>query len=82
MEKQEKEKKNPFYGSKVSLGIRIVLSLCGITLLIWSFYVPPRGVIDNSVLFAFGEIAIFVSALMWIDYYYLFKGKKYVKHKK
>ncbi len=81
MENKNIKQQRVSHGSKVSLGIRIVTSLCGLLLLIWSFYVPPKGVIDKSVLFAFGEMAVFVAALMWIDYYYIFKGKKYVRHK-
>jgi hypothetical protein len=76
MERRDNENRHPHYGSKVSLGIRITTTLCGLILLVWSFYVPPKGVIDKSVLFAFGEIAVFVASLMWIDYYYIFHPKK------
>jgi hypothetical protein len=81
MEKRDNNKKQPYLGSKVSLWIRIITTICGIVLLIWSFYVPPKGQIDKSVLIAFAEIAGFVASLMWIDYYYIYVGKKRIKHK-
>lgn len=81
MERQDKDTRHQFYNSKVSLWTRIVVSAVGLILLIVGFIVPPQGVIDRSVLIAFGEIALFVAALMWIDYHYAFRGKKYTKHK-
>lgn len=39
------------------------------------FCVPPTGVIDNSVLVAFGEILTFVGSLFGIDYHYKYKEK-------
>lgn len=81
MERRDKDNKQQFYNPRVSLWIRIVTSAVGLILLVIGFSVPPQGVIDRSVLIAFGEIAVFVSALMWIDYHYAFRGKKYTKHK-
>lgn len=48
----------------------ILLIVVGCALLIAGFIVPPMGVIDNSVLIAFGEILTFVGALFGIDYHY------------
>lgn len=76
----EKNNLKSYSSSTVSLVIRIVTSVCGLALLVWGFYIPPQGTIDRSVLIAFGEIAVFVSALMWIDYHYHYKTKN-TKHK-
>lgn len=46
----------------------VLLIIVGSALLIAGFIVPPMGVIDNSVLIAFGEILTFVGALFGIDY--------------
>lgn len=75
--KRLENKKREFYASKASLWIRVVTSIVGLALLGISFYVPPQGVIDKTVLVAFAEIAIFVSALMWIDYHYLSKERRH-----
>lgn len=44
-----------------------VVLIVGALLLIASFIVPPTGIIDNSVLAAFGEILTFVGAVWGID---------------
>lgn len=51
----------------------VALCIIGCALLIASFCVPPLGVIDGSVLVAFGEICTFVGALFGIDYHYKYK---------
>lgn len=51
-----------------------VLTAVGVGLLIAGFCVPPTGVIDNSVLIAFGEVLTFVGSLFGIDYHYKFKN--------
>lgn len=38
--------------------------------------VPPRGVIDPTVLTAFGEILTFAGAVLGLDYSYKAKNKK------
>ena len=38
-----------------------------------AFVVPPSGVIDPTVLAAFGEILTFAGAVLGIDYNYKFK---------
>lgn len=54
----------------------VILCLtAGIVLLFMGFWVTPTGVIDNSVLIAFGEIATFVGSVLGIDYQYRFKKK-------
>lgn len=60
--------------NKTQLLCAVVLILLGAALLIAGFVVPPTGVIDNSVLIAFGEILTFVGSLFGIDYHYKSKG--------
>lgn len=45
----------------------VVLCLSGIVLLFIGLYCPPIGIIDPTVLTAFGEIGTFGSALIGID---------------
>ena len=52
----------------------VVMVVIGSSLLIAGFIVPPLGVIDGSVLIAFGEILTFVGALFGIDYHYKSKS--------
>lgn len=40
-----------------------ILTLASIALLVWSFVLPPPGVIDSSVIAAVGELAGF--AALW-----------------
>lgn len=40
-----------------------ILTLASIALLVWSFMLPPPGVIDSSVIAAVGELAGF--AALW-----------------
>ena len=62
--------KNPAQNHLVQLLSAIVMIAVGCSLLIAGFIVPPLGVIDSSVLIAFGEILTFVGALFGIDYHY------------
>ena len=48
--------------------VAIILTIVGSGLLIAGFLVPPMGIIDGSVLVAFGETSTFVAALLEIDY--------------
>ncbi|MDH6304500.1 hypothetical protein M2459_001233 [Parabacteroides sp. PF5-5] len=57
----------------VQLLTAILLTLSGIVLLFSSFWVEPEGVIDSSVLVAFGEISTFAGALFGVDYSYKIK---------
>lgn len=58
---------------KLQLGLAIVLALAGIVLMAVSFYVPPMGVIDASVLAATGEVFTFSGSLVGIDAHYSYK---------
>ena len=60
------------------LTIAVILTIVGSGLLIAGFIVPPLGVIDSSVLVAFGETSTFVAAVLGIDYnykYQIYKNK-------
>lgn len=59
--------------------ISTILVIIGCGLLIAGFCVPPVGIIDNSVLIAYGETLTFVGALMGVDYSY--KAKKFLNDK-
>lgn len=49
------------------LTLSTLLVAFGVVLITTSFFVPPTGVIDPSVLTAFGEILTFSGALIGID---------------
>ncbi len=55
---------------RLQLMCAIFLILIGSGLLIAGFIVPPMGVIDSSILVAFGEILTFAGTLFGIDYHY------------
>ena len=61
-----------FNRENVQLMIVILCLIAGVTLLFMGFWVTPTGVIDNSVLIAFGEVATFVGSVLGIDYKYRF----------
>lgn len=56
--------------------VAVVLTIVGSGLLIAGFIVPPLGMIDSSVLVAFGETSTFVAALLGIDYNYKYQMYK------
>ena len=58
------------YRSWVQLMIAIIAPLFGLTLVGLALFMPPRGVIDPTVLTAYGETLTFVGALIGIDYHY------------
>lgn len=58
------------------LWIAVILTIIGSGLLIAGFTVPPLGIIDSSVLVAFGETSTFVAALLGIDYNYKYQMYK------
>lgn len=57
----------------IRLIIATILTIVGSGLLIAGFIVPPLGLIDSSVLVAFGETSTFIAALLGIDYHYKYK---------
>ena len=58
----------------VQLIIAILLTVSGIVLLFSGFWVDPDGLIDSSVLVAFGETCTFAGALFGVDYSYKIKS--------
>ena len=56
--------------------LAIVLVAFGVILIIVAFIVPPTGIIDPTVLTAFGEILTFSGSLIGIDYHYRFKQQE------
>ena len=61
---------------KIQLWTSVILIIVGCGLLVAGFLVPPLGIIDHSVLVAFGEILTFSGALFGIDYTYRVKTNK------
>lgn len=62
----------------IQLFLGCFLAIVGVILIFISFFVPPIGVIDASVLAAIGEVFTFSGALIGIDYSYKFKSIKYI----
>lgn len=60
----------------IQLRLAVILVIFGIALIIASFIVPPPGVIDSSILVAYGETLTFVGALIGVDYSYKYKLNK------
>lgn len=51
----------------------MLLVIVGCGLLIAGFIVAPLGMIDSSILVAFGETSTFAGAIMGVDYHYRVK---------
>lgn len=58
--------------TNIQLIIAVITIIAGLGMLISGICIPPVGIIHNSLLIAFGEIATFVGALLGIDYKYRF----------
>ena len=54
----------------IQLLAAVAMCIFGCALLTAAFVLPPIGIIDSSVLVAFGEILTFVGSLVGIDYRY------------
>lgn len=54
---------------RIELWLSVFLCVFGCTLLIAGFAVDPAGIIDNSVLIAFGEISTLAGAILGVDYH-------------
>lgn len=57
----------------IQIGMGVLLTLSGLTLIFLGLFIPPKGEIHNSVLIAFGEMCTFAGALIGVDYHYRFK---------
>lgn len=60
----------------IQLAIASVLAISGVVLLFAGMLLPPQGVIDGSVLVAFGEVGTFAGSLFGIDYHYRYSRKR------
>ena len=60
----------------IQLFLGCFLAVIGVVLLFLSFFYPPLGIIDASVLAALGEVFTFSGALIGIDYSYKYKSLK------
>ena len=67
LEKDKKERRIQLIGA-------VILTVCGVGLLVAGFIVPPVGEISPSVLVAFGEILTFIGSLFGLDYHYKSRG--------
>ena len=61
---------------KKQLYLAVLLTVSGIALLVAGFTVPPLGVIDSSVLVAYGEVMTFAGALLGLDYKYKYHAEQ------
>ena len=59
--------------SVLQLFAAAAMCIFGCALLTAAFTLPPVGIIDSSVLIAFGEILTFSGSLIGIDYKYRYK---------
>lgn len=64
-------KRRPSGATKFYLACALIF--VGVVLLFSAFWVPPCGIIHESILVAFGEILTFAGALVGIDYTYRYK---------
>lgn len=55
------------------LWLAVGVVIAGLSLLFIGIFTPPGGVIDSSVLVAFGEVATFAGSLLGLDYHYKYK---------
>lgn len=60
----------------IKLIMAVAIVIFGCMMITAGFCVPPLGVIDNSVLVAFGEILTFSGAVLGINYHYQFRVKQ------
>lgn len=58
---------------KHQIFLAVMLVIFGAVLISAAFFVPPTGVIDPTVLTAFGEILTFAGAIIGIDYHHRVK---------
>ncbi len=55
---------------RIQLWVAVAMVAFGVIIIMVSFFIPPIGVIDSSVLVAFGEVLTFSGSLLGIDYKY------------
>lgn len=64
----------------IKISISVALVVFGCIMLMMGFWVAPMGIIDSSVLVAFGECLTFAGAVLGINYIYQAKHKE-LEHK-
>ena len=62
--------------SLLQLILATAMCIFGCALLVAGVALPPAGVIDSSLLVAYGEVATFSGALFGVDYHYRYRQKK------
>ncbi len=61
-------------GGGLQLILAVAMCTFGCALLTAGIAIPPAGILDNSLLIAFGEILTFAGSLIGIDYKYRYRG--------
>ena len=61
--------------TRIQLAMAVLLTVAGLALIFFSFWVNPTGEIHQSVLVAFGELSTFAGALFGVDYSYKIKQR-------
>lgn len=56
--------------TKKQLWMAVMMVIFGMVMITAAFIVPPMGVIDPTVLTAFGEMLTFAGSVIGIDYHY------------
>lgn len=59
--------------------IAVVVITAGLGMLVAGIVIPPIGIIDNSILIAFGEIATFSGTILGVDTHYKSKTEQFKK---
>ena len=62
--------------SRVQMYLATAMCIFGCALLVAGLALPPAGIIDSSLLVAYGETLTFAGSLFGIDYYYKQKGDR------
>ena len=57
----------------IKILLAVVSFIIGAALILIGLWLPPLGVIDNSVLIALGELLTFSASVLGINYTYQFK---------
>ena len=64
----------------IQLWVACLMCVAGLVLMFSGFWVDPEGVIDDSVLVAFGEVITFAGALFGVDYSYRWRYKQQIEN--
>lgn len=57
--------------------LAIISFFAGFTLLFLSFFTPPKGIIDNSIIFVSGEALVFTATVLGIGQHYKHELNKF-----